>query len=80
VAGAGIVVPAGDVVGLADALDALLDDPQRARSLGEAGAARVAEELGWEHQARTYVGAIERIALRPSRRRSGRARSTPTPR
>ncbi|MDT7745379.1 MAG: hypothetical protein QOE59_4457, partial [Actinomycetota bacterium] len=63
--GAGVVVPPGDVVGLADALGALLDDPQRARSLGERGAARVAEELGWEHQARTYVTAIERIARRP---------------
>jgi glycosyltransferase involved in cell wall biosynthesis len=70
-AGAGTVVPPGDVVGLADALGALLEDPQRARSLGETGAARVADELGWEHQARTYLDAIERVALRPARHRKG---------
>lgn len=78
-AGAGVVVPPGDVVGLADAVRALLDDPQRARSLGEAGAARVAEELGWEHQARTYLAAIERMTRRLARHRCRPPAARPGP-
>jgi glycosyltransferase involved in cell wall biosynthesis len=41
----GLLVPPRDVEALADALDALLDDPQRARSLGEAGRRRVREQF-----------------------------------
>jgi glycosyltransferase involved in cell wall biosynthesis len=71
--GAGVGVPPGDVVGLAEALSALLDDPERARALGREGAERIAEELGWSHQAAVYLAAIDRVAPRraaPTRRRS----------
>jgi glycosyltransferase involved in cell wall biosynthesis len=60
--GSGVTVPPGDVAGLAEALSALLDDPDRAAALGRAGAARIAEELGWDHQAEVYLAAIDRVA------------------
>lgn len=74
VRGAGVVVPPGDVVGLADALSVLLDDPGRARALGREGARRVAEELGWERQAQRYLAAIEGIAARRTTPRTTRTR------
>jgi len=37
----GVLVPAGEAAALADAVIALLDDPERARSLGRGGRARV---------------------------------------
>ena len=73
--GAGVAVAPGDVAGLADALSALLDDPERARTLGRAGADRIAGELGWEHQAAVYLAAIDRVAPRraaPTSRRTPR--------
>jgi glycosyltransferase involved in cell wall biosynthesis len=41
----GVLVPAGDADALAEALDRLLRDPERARRLGEAGRRRVAAEF-----------------------------------
>jgi glycosyltransferase involved in cell wall biosynthesis len=41
----GLLVPAGDADALADALDALLRDPERARRMGEAGRTRVEREF-----------------------------------
>jgi glycosyltransferase involved in cell wall biosynthesis len=39
----GLLVPRGDAAATAQAIGALLDDPARARAMGESGAARVAE-------------------------------------
>ena len=47
----GIVVAAGDADALSRALLALLSDPDRATAMGEAGRARVAEELNWDRVA-----------------------------
>ena len=41
----GLLVPPGDAIALADALSALLTDPERARQLGEAGRARVERQF-----------------------------------
>jgi glycosyltransferase involved in cell wall biosynthesis len=46
----GLLVPFGDVDGLASALASLLDDPQRRRMLGEAGRAKVYAEHTWERK------------------------------
>jgi glycosyltransferase involved in cell wall biosynthesis len=67
--GAGVTVAPGDVVGFADALDALLDDPARGRALGAEGARRVAGELCWERQAGVYLSVIDQLVARPGRRR-----------
>ena len=58
----GLLVPPRDPAALARALCALLDDPTRARRMGEAGRARVAERFGWDR-------AIGRMldVLRPDR-------------
>ncbi|MEZ0076606.1 glycosyltransferase family 4 protein [Planotetraspora sp. GP83] len=52
--GAGLLVPAGDPSELAKALAALRDDPERRRTMGEAGKAEVAAKRTWSSLARTY--------------------------
>jgi glycosyltransferase involved in cell wall biosynthesis len=48
---AGILVPPGDPQALVQAITALLDDPRRARSLGEAGYRRVRRFFTWQRAA-----------------------------
>ncbi len=43
----GLLIPFGDVTGLAAAVERLLDDEALARQLGESGRAKVAEEYTW---------------------------------
>jgi teichuronic acid biosynthesis glycosyltransferase TuaC len=63
-AGGGIVLVAPrDVEALAEAVDALLRDPDRARELGERGRETVAREFTWERCGRATVAAYE-AALR----------------
>ncbi|CAB4962132.1 unannotated protein [freshwater metagenome] len=62
--GEGIVlVPPGDVSALADALDALLTDPGRRRTLGAAARRTVAESFTWERcgrqTLRAYRGVVD---------------------
>jgi glycosyltransferase involved in cell wall biosynthesis len=54
---AGYATP-GDVIGHARLIDELLRSPGRRAQLGQAGQARVREELGWELQARSYLQVI----------------------
>ena len=49
VEGAGIVIPPGDAQAMADAIEQLLDDPERAASLGKA--ARIRAEERWSKDA-----------------------------
>jgi glycosyltransferase involved in cell wall biosynthesis len=51
----GVVVPAGDVVALAAALDELLSDPTRLENLGAAAAARAAERWSPEVACRSLL-------------------------
>jgi glycosyltransferase involved in cell wall biosynthesis len=44
----GVLVPAGDAIALAGALEKLFADPARARRLGEAGRRRLAEHFSWD--------------------------------
>ncbi|MEW6332692.1 MAG: glycosyltransferase family 4 protein [Thermodesulfobacteriota bacterium] len=48
---AGILVPPGDARALRQAIETLLDDPERQRRLGEAGRKRVAHTMTWRHAA-----------------------------
>jgi starch synthase len=43
----GLLVPPGDPEALAEALNALLSDPDRARAMGQAGRKRAVAEFGW---------------------------------
>jgi alpha-maltose-1-phosphate synthase len=43
----GLLVPPGDPAALAEALNALLRDPDRARAMGQAGRKRAVAEFGW---------------------------------
>jgi glycosyltransferase involved in cell wall biosynthesis len=58
----GLLVPPRDPAAIADACAALLGDPGRARRMGEAGRARVAERFGWDHAAARMLE-----VLRPAR-------------
>jgi glycosyltransferase involved in cell wall biosynthesis len=63
----GILVPPRDAVALADALAALLADPERARRLGEAGRRRVEERFTTERMTRRVLEVYAEIArtMRP---------------
>jgi glycosyltransferase involved in cell wall biosynthesis len=52
----GLLVPVGDAGALAAALRTLLDDPGRARRLGEAGRARVLAEFSADRAAERILG------------------------
>ena len=56
--GSAVLVPAGDLDRLTDALLALLDQPDRRRLLGDHGRRRVVEELAWERQVAGYLQAV----------------------
>jgi glycosyltransferase involved in cell wall biosynthesis len=59
---AGVTFPAGNVGALVDAVDSLLADEPRRRTLGE-GARRIAlEKYSWDDVARRLVGIYERVA------------------
>ena len=58
--GAGRVVPAGDVDGLAAAVRELLDDPA-ALEAARAGARRAREELTWDASARAHLAVYEEL-------------------
>jgi starch synthase len=54
----GLLVPPGDAGALADALERLLRDPERARAMGARGRARVAERFLWSHVAERLEDAL----------------------
>ena len=54
-----VYVEPGDEDGFADALVALLDDPDRRAELGAAGRLRAERDLDWRPQARAYVSVFD---------------------
>lgn len=52
----------------AKAICSLLDDPTKRTEMGDLGAARIRDELGWSYQAATYVGVYDELLIdvRPS--------------
>lgn len=57
-----------DARAFAEAIAALLDDPERRVEMAEAGRSRVETDLDWREQARAYVGVFDRLTgtTRPS--------------
>ena len=51
----GLLVPPGDAGALAAAIASLIDDPERAKAMGEAGRRRAASHFSWD----CYVAAHE---------------------
>jgi glycosyltransferase involved in cell wall biosynthesis len=58
---AAVYVPANNERAFAKAVDALLQDPERRRQLGESGRRRVEQELSWEVSRRALVGFYQRM-------------------
>lgn len=58
---AAVYVPANDERAFAEAIDTLLQDPERRRQLGESGRRRVEQELSWEVSRRALVGFYQRM-------------------
>jgi glycosyltransferase involved in cell wall biosynthesis len=70
----GLQVPPGQVEPLAAAVRALLEDPERCRAMGQAGARRARERFSWQRTAEETVALYEEV-LDGSRAARARARS-----
>jgi glycosyltransferase involved in cell wall biosynthesis len=64
---AGILVPPADPAALSKAITALLDNPERAQALGQAGYARVQKNFTWKKAAQKTVKAYREV-IRDHRR------------
>ncbi len=60
--GCGLLVPPEDPVALASAVQALLDDPERAREMGRRGRAAVLAKYNWDLEARELLALYERLS------------------
>ena len=76
---AGILVPPGDHVALADAIVALLRDPERRRAMGEKGRRFIERERRWERMAELTQDAYAQFAGWPAPRLSAAARPGAAP-
>jgi glycosyltransferase involved in cell wall biosynthesis len=71
----GLLYPPGEVDALARCIVNLLDDPVRAKALGEAARAEATAHRGWEHNARIVTNLVEsEQARRRQRATSGAVR------
>jgi starch synthase len=60
----GLLVPEGDVAGLAGAIGELLDEPERARAMGQSARERVVAEYSWEKHCQRLEGVLEELVTR----------------
>jgi glycosyltransferase involved in cell wall biosynthesis len=58
---AAVYVKTGAPAELAEAINALLDDPARRERMRQIGLTRFADSLAWEHQASAYVALYDRL-------------------
>lgn len=66
--GAGIPVPPGEPSPLAEAVVALLQDPLRARSMGEKGRSSAVADFSWAKAAERVESVLRSIVVNPTRR------------
>ncbi len=66
----GLLVPRGDAAATARAIATLLDDPVRARAMGESGAARVADVFRLERTVGRYYDLYAELCARERERRT----------
>lgn len=80
---AGLIYPAGDVVGLGEELRRLFSDSELARDLSSAGAVRVHQDFDWDRiadqVANVYAGLLGRSPVRTTERRPVRLELAPIP-
>jgi glycosyltransferase involved in cell wall biosynthesis len=57
----GLLVPRYDHQSMADAIVALLDDPERRRAMGQAGRARVESRFTWDHVTQRLNAGLDRM-------------------
>ncbi|HWS35695.1 MAG TPA: glycosyltransferase family 4 protein [Actinoplanes sp.] len=81
---AGAYVPTGSPEEFAEALDTLLDDPDRRHRMSELGRERFVTLLSWEHQAGPYAAVFQRLLakrlpVRIPRQRSGSSTTASSP-
>ncbi len=62
----GTLVPPGEVEPLAEAIRTLLEDPERCRTMGEAGARQVRERFSWRRTAEETLALYEEVLARPA--------------
>jgi glycosyltransferase involved in cell wall biosynthesis len=70
--GAAVFATADDPAAFAAEIDALLEDPERRRAMGEAGRERAEGVLAWEHQERSLLRAYARALRAPAPARVAR--------
>jgi glycosyltransferase involved in cell wall biosynthesis len=68
----GMLVPRGNAEQLALAISQVIEDPARARAMGEAGRQRVLERFTWEASARRLADLIESMSRAPGRQSAKR--------
>ncbi len=73
----GLVAPPGDSAALGAAVEGLLDDPQRARRMGEAGRQHVLERFTWDGVARRCLEHYADLSRRTAAVRDGTASTGP---
>jgi hypothetical protein len=56
-----LYVPSGDVLAFADAVELLLDDPERRLAMARLARDRVCRHLDWQPQSQAYVGVFDRL-------------------
>ena len=71
----GLLVPPRDATAFAAAVEALLDDPDRARAMGRAGRARVEGHFNHRIVARTYVDFLSELLESSGQSAASRARN-----
>ncbi len=70
----GVIVPPGDSAALAKAIATLIQEPERCREMGEAGARRIRERFSWRRTAEQTLELYEELIARYRTKRGAKAK------